>query len=117
MKTVNVLRCLSEETRLHAMLLVNRHGELCVCELVEALGDSQPKVSRHLGLLRDCGLLVGRRRGQWVFYALPVDLPGWICGILAEATTAEIATLVPMQQRLEAMSDRPERCAMQATVV
>lgn len=93
------------------MLLVDRHGELCVCELVEALGDSQPKVSRHLALLRNCGLLHDRRRGQWVFYSLPADLPAWVRSVLAEAASAESDALAPLEARLAAMSGRPQRCA------
>lgn len=94
------------------MLLVDRHGELCVCELVEALGDSQPKVSRHLALLRNRSLLHDRRRGQWVFYSLPADLPAWARAVLAEAAAAESDALVPLEARLSAMSGRPQRCAV-----
>ena len=53
-----LFKCLSDETRARATLLIAREGELCVCELVCALDDSQPKVSRHLAQLRGCGLLL-----------------------------------------------------------
>jgi len=46
------------------------HGELCVCHLEEALGVSQPKVSRHLGVLRMAGVVEDRRAGSWVYYKL-----------------------------------------------
>lgn len=108
-----VFQCLGDETRLRAMLLVDRHGELCVCELVEALAESQPKVSRHLALLRNCGLLTDRRRGQWVFYALAADLPAWVRGILGQAATAEGDMLADMQSRLDGMVGRPQRCALE----
>ena len=114
MKTTKVFQCLSDGIRLHAMLLVCQHGELCVCELVELLQESQPKVSRHLALLRNCGLLVDQRRGQWVFYSLPDDLPDWARGILADAAAAEAGALSAMQARLDTMAGRPERCAVQA---
>ena len=52
---------LSEETRLTLVLLLRQAGELCVCELVSALEESQPKVSRHLAMLRESGLLIDRR--------------------------------------------------------
>ena len=45
-------------------------GELCVCEIMQALDISQSRASRNLGILRDAGLLVGRREGQWVHYSL-----------------------------------------------
>ena len=41
-------KCLSDETRLLATLLIYKEGELCVCELIEAMNESQPKISRHL---------------------------------------------------------------------
>ncbi|EOX3325770.1 ArsR family transcriptional regulator, partial [Vibrio cholerae] len=41
-------KALSEETRLKSLLLMQRQGELCVCDLMQALNLSQPKVSRHL---------------------------------------------------------------------
>ena len=80
---VRVFRLLGDETRLRAALLMHRRGELCVCELTEATGVSQPKMSRHLGHLRDVGLVVTRRSGQWVHYALRTDLPAWLHQALA----------------------------------
>jgi len=51
---------------LHAL----REGEMCVSDLTEILGTSQPVVSQHLAVLRKIGVLVTRRDGQHVFYAL-----------------------------------------------
>jgi len=45
-------------------------GEVCVCDLVEPLGKSQPTVSHHLKVLGDAGLVVGERRTKWVWYRL-----------------------------------------------
>jgi ArsR family transcriptional regulator len=42
--------------------------ELCVCEICEILGLTQPKVSRHLAKLRDLGFVRDERQGQWIFY-------------------------------------------------
>ena len=55
---------LSDDTRLRSLLLMKKEGELCVCELVHALGVIQPKVSRHLAALRDCGVVKDRRSGR-----------------------------------------------------
>jgi ArsR family transcriptional regulator len=55
--------------RLACCLLLARDG-LAVAELVDALGVSQPNVSRHLKLMRSAGLAVERREGRWVYYAL-----------------------------------------------
>jgi len=75
---VRVFRLLGDDTRLRAALLIHQHGEVCVCELTDAIGVSQPKMSRHLGHLRDAGLVTTRRSGQWVHYALRVDCPAWL---------------------------------------
>ncbi|MNV65706.1 HTH-type transcriptional repressor AseR [compost metagenome] len=52
-----VSKSLADETRLRATLLIASQGELCVCELMFGLEDSQPKISSHLALLRGSGLL------------------------------------------------------------
>lgn len=70
-------KCLADETRLRMVLLIVDQNELCVCELISALQISQPKISRHLALLRQNGLLLDRRQGQWVYYRLNPDLPAW----------------------------------------
>jgi len=63
------LRAAAESTRLRLLLLCAK-GELTVSELTEILGQSQPRVSRHLKLLCDAGLLDRFREGSWVFYRL-----------------------------------------------
>lgn len=60
---------LSNETRLHLLnLLGNR--EVCVCELVEALDQPQPKISQHLAFLRKAGIVAARREGKWMHYRI-----------------------------------------------
>ena len=68
---------LADPTRLRCVVLLQREGELCVCELVRALDLSQPKVSRHLAVLREGGVVEDRRAGQWVHYRLHPALPAW----------------------------------------
>ena len=76
-EALQFFKCLADETRLKALLLITREGELCVCELTQALDEIQPKVSRHLAQLKQCCLIQDRRQGQWVFYSLSPDLPSW----------------------------------------
>ena len=64
-----LFKALGDETRLRIVALLS-HGELCVCHLEEALGLSQPHVSRHLGILRLAGVVEHRRQGTWVYYGL-----------------------------------------------
>jgi ubiquinone/menaquinone biosynthesis C-methylase UbiE len=63
------LRAIAEPTRLRLVVLCAR-GELTVSELTQILGQSQPRVSRHLKLLCEAGLLDRFREGSWVFYRL-----------------------------------------------
>lgn len=63
------LKSISDETRLRILMLLHER-ELCVCELCDVLGESQPKISRHLARLRNAEIVKDLRRGQWVFYSL-----------------------------------------------
>lgn len=70
---VDVLKALSDETRLRIINLLYE-GELCVCDIMEALNISQAKASRHLGVLRRAGLAIDRKSAQWVYYTLaPIE--------------------------------------------
>ena len=64
-----VFRALSDETRVRIVALLS-HGELCVCHIENALAMAQPSVSRHLGILRNAGIVDARRDGTWVYYRL-----------------------------------------------
>src|SRR3569833_1116374 len=64
---VAMLRAAGDPTRLRLLLLL-RQAELTVSELIEIVGQSQPRVSRHLKLLGEAGLLERFKEGSWVFY-------------------------------------------------
>ncbi len=69
-KLVNLMfRAFSDHTRLRILNLLAQ-GELCVCDIVAILDQSQPKVSRHLAYLRRAGLVLARREGLWMHYHL-----------------------------------------------
>ncbi|CAM3465890.1 HTH-type transcriptional repressor AseR [Halomonas lysinitropha] len=104
-----LFKCLGDETRLMLTLLIRREEELCVCEMTHALQESQPKVSRHLAQLRNCGLLSDRREGQWVYYRLSDALPDWISEVLLAAEKGQNERLSSLQVRLSNMGNRPER--------
>ncbi|MCF4997228.1 metalloregulator ArsR/SmtB family transcription factor [Pseudomonas syringae] len=104
-----VFKNLADETRLRATLLIADQGELCVCELMCALDDSQPKISRHLAQLRSSGLLLDRRQGQWVYYRLNPQLPVWIHEILKLTSKANVHWLKDNAARLQNMQGRPVR--------
>ncbi|ENW93749.1 MAG: metalloregulator ArsR/SmtB family transcription factor [Candidatus Methylopumilus sp.] len=89
MDQVNFFKCLSDETRLNIVTLIVENKELCVCDLTEKLQLSQPKISRHLALLRSSGLLQDRRQSQWVYYSINPQLPNWCHDILNVLTTQQ----------------------------
>lgn len=105
----SLFKCLADETRIRLMLLATREDELCVCELTCALGESQPKISRHLAQLRSAGLLADRRQGQWVYYRLHPELPEWVLSILRTSLEANHTWLSPSTERLAGMDGRPVR--------
>ncbi|WP_188151507.1 metalloregulator ArsR/SmtB family transcription factor [Teredinibacter waterburyi] len=111
MDTIQLFKCLSDETRLTSTLLIQLEGELCVCELIVALELSQPKISRHLAQLRNCGLLTDQRRGQWVYYSLHPDLPNWAVSLVRDTADSDHQRLKLPLQRLQSMKDRPNFCS------
>jgi ArsR family transcriptional regulator len=76
---------------------------------MQALDESQPKISRHLAQLRNCDLLTDRRQGQWVFYSINQALPSWAKKVLTETLNNNSAFIEENQIRLHKMGDRPER--------
>lgn len=106
---------LANPTRLRCLLLLLQHEELCVCELTHVIGAAQPNMSRHLGQLREAGLLTDRREGQWIYYQIDPEVPGWVMRILREvaAGTHDVAPYQSDQAALAAMPNRPgaPRCA------
>ncbi len=75
-------KALADQTRLRILLLLVGKDELCVCELTQALELAQPKISRHLAVLRESGLLLDRKAGLWVYYRLHPELPCWLLDTL-----------------------------------
>jgi len=68
--TVQLLKALAEPTRLRIVALCRAGGDLAVSEFVRILGQSQPRVSRHLKLLTEAGALARIPEGSWVFYRI-----------------------------------------------
>jgi len=62
-------KALADATRLRIMMLLDIR-EMCVCEIMVALGLTQPTASHHLGILESVDLVKDRREGKWVFYSL-----------------------------------------------
>lgn len=78
-------KLLADPARLRLLSLVAsaEGGEACACDLVEAVGRSQPTVSHHLSLLVEAGLLTRERRGRWAWYRVVPDRLGALQAALA----------------------------------
>jgi ArsR family transcriptional regulator, arsenate/arsenite/antimonite-responsive transcriptional repressor len=68
-KAVELFHALSDETRL-ALLDRLKEGEQCVCELTDAMKAGQSRLSFHLKVLKEAGLIEDRREGRWMYYSL-----------------------------------------------
>ncbi|MCY3770729.1 MAG: metalloregulator ArsR/SmtB family transcription factor [Gemmatimonadetes bacterium] len=71
-KDLAVFKACSDATRLRILFLLTER-ELCVCEIMAVLDMPQSKISRHLSVLKQYGLLTDRRDGVWIYYALAKD--------------------------------------------
>jgi ArsR family transcriptional regulator len=90
-KAVELFHALSDETRL---ALIDRltDGERCVCELTDAMKAGQSRLSFHLKVLKDAGLVEDRRDGRWMYYSLSVraieELEGLVDSLKKAAKSA-----------------------------
>jgi ArsR family transcriptional regulator len=91
----SILTALADHTRLGAIRLLWDGREHCVCELMEHLGASQSRMSRHMARLRRVGLVVDRRDAQWVRYRKNPALSRPIIRIV----DAVLASLTPSAAR------------------
>ena len=74
-RAARLFHALSDETRL-ALLAMLRFGERCVCELQDELDAAQSRLSFHLKVLKDAGLVVDRKEGRWSYYSINPDALG-----------------------------------------
>ncbi len=104
----SVFNALSHDTRLRCLLLLLEHEELCVCELTHAIGAAQPHVSRHLGQLREGGLVTDRREGHWIYYRISDEIPKWVLNVLRD-TAEGVGSTVPFAGDLVKLRTMPNR--------
>lgn len=93
---VTLFAALADRTRLRLLNLL-QCGEICVCYFVEILGETQPKISRHLAYLRRAGVVHARRDGKWIHYRLArPDDPS--AAAVLDATLSAVAEDKQMQR-------------------
>lgn len=78
---VTVLKALADPTRLRVLLLLGVR-ELCVCELTHILGMEQSRVSHHMRILRQAGLVEDLRQGRWMIYRVPPRSRAFVDGLV-----------------------------------
>ncbi len=108
---VSVLRAAGDSTRLRLFLLL-RDAELTVSELIQIVGQSQPRVSRHLKLLCEAGLLQRFKEGSWVFYRAAENAPCAALGQVVATLAADEPEFRDDLKRLSAV--REARAALAA---
>ena len=86
----DVLTAICDPTRRAALALLWDGGEHCVCELMARLDVSQSRMSRHMKVLREAGLVLDRRDAQWVRYRRNPDLAPEIAAVIDAVLTAEL---------------------------
>jgi len=85
---LQLFKNLSDETRLSLVLLLREK-------------ETQPKISRHLALLRKSGLLIDRRDGKWIHYRLSPHMPAWAAAVIEQAYLCQRDEILHLSQQAE----------------
>ena len=80
-QSARLFQALSDETRL-SILERLRFGERCVCELTDSLEAAQSRLSFHLKVLKDAGLVTDRREGRWMYYTMNSEALGEVAELV-----------------------------------
>lgn len=90
----SALRALADPVRLRLLSLIATRsgGEVCACELVDAVGRSQPTVSHHLKILHEAALLERERRGTWIYYRIAPTRLAEVQRALSPTGSVEVKT-------------------------
>jgi DNA-binding transcriptional ArsR family regulator len=82
---MNITKALADENRVRILLALNGRDELCVCQLIDMLQLAPSTVSKHLFILRNARLVLGRKEGRWMYYRLNTKdgAPAAVAGALS----------------------------------
>ena len=82
---VGIMESLSDPIRINILELM-MNGEICVCDIVKVTGLSQSKISYHIKILKESGLICDRQEGRWVYYKLDLevlsDIQNWMGNLI-----------------------------------
>ncbi|MGH7513082.1 MAG: ArsR/SmtB family transcription factor [Gemmatimonadales bacterium] len=90
LRAAQLFHALSDQTRL-SILQRLRLGERCVCDLTDALDAAQSRLSFHLKVLKEAGLVSDRREGRWMYYTLNADALAEVAGLVDTMASAPSA--------------------------
>ncbi|MFA5014561.1 MAG: metalloregulator ArsR/SmtB family transcription factor [Actinomycetota bacterium] len=112
-KITRVLKALADENRIRILYLLSERKNLCVCEIREIIGLSQPTISSHLKVLENNGLIIFNKDGKWVNYSLNSNLDNKIKQIIDSIfSIIVIDTEVKKDQNRVNKVDRKKLCAV-----
>ena len=87
---IGIMESLSDPIRINILELM-MGGEICVCDIVKVTGLSQSKISYHIKILKDSGLISDRQEGRWVFYKLDLevltDIKNWMGNLIQSSSS------------------------------
>lgn len=93
------LKALSDPARLRLVSLIASNGEMCVCDLTEPLGLTQPTVSHHLKVLAAAGLVHREQRGKWAYFSVDDAELGHVAHLLL-GTSTDVTTKANSRTRV-----------------
>lgn len=83
-EAARAFKALDDENRLRIARIVAERGDVCACRLLDELDMTQPTLSHHMKLLRDCGVVKARKEGRWMHYSLNREVAGALATLLEE---------------------------------
>lgn len=111
-KVMAVTKALADVNRVRAVMAL-RHGELCVCQIIELLEMAPSTVSKHMAILHQAGLVESRKQGRWIYYRVAKDAPPAVEGALrwVREALAKEPQVVEDSRRVKAIINRPREGA------
>jgi ArsR family transcriptional regulator, arsenate/arsenite/antimonite-responsive transcriptional repressor len=83
-EVAQILAALADPVRLRLFSIVASQGEVCSCNLESPLGKSQPTISHHTKILSEAGLIVGEKRGRWMWWRVVPEQVAALCLVLGQ---------------------------------
>jgi ArsR family transcriptional regulator len=108
---MNIAKALSDENRVRILMALNGREELCVCQLIDMLQLAPSTVSKHLFILRNARLVIGRKEGRWMYYRLntndgvPMAVEGALSWVIR--SVADDPIMAEDDERLNAILSQP----------